>query len=140
MYMSSWGENKYEEWRKKGKDFLVSVYHWKKLSFEYIENGCEGEKTFDNCWNVYAYIYPDHLMFEELLNNKLILNEYLHGGQTFYRKHYDDEHNITSIQIGSDYLHLHDSYFRTLETEQDARDVFCDAEKLFDYLTEQNKK
>ncbi len=122
-----------EEWWLRGIDFIVVVKHWN--SFSYIE-----EKTI-NHWNVYGHVYTDHPYFNTLKESSLQNFPYgdinvLHCGCTFFQKHFDEKGEITSIQFGSDYGHLYDEWVKNYETEQDAKEVFYDAENLHKILTE----
>lgn len=60
----------------------------------------------------------------------------LHGGPSLLRWHYDDDRKPTSVQIGADYNHLHDTHFSSYATADDAYEVFADAERLFNHLAE----
>lgn len=127
---------KTEEWRKYGNSFLVTVYHFNMTQ--------RSAPELKNYWNVYVYIYPEHPLFKEIEGIKINsswqcpFSEYFHGGCSFFRRHYNDRGEITSFQFGSDYNHLGDDMFSYYKSEDDAREVFLDAEKLFNYMNEKN--
>lgn len=129
--MSDW-EHK-DEWRKFGKNFLVTVTR----HFSEPSSFNPGEGT--NRWAVYAYIYPDHPHFAAFDGDGLWQSATrglpLHHGASFLRRHYDTDGAVTSIQVGADYHHLHDSSFTHCESKADAAEVFSDAGELFDTLT-----
>lgn len=121
--------NKSSEWRLTGSTFCVIVKHW----IDWNER---------NNWNVYAYLYPQHPYFnilleypEEHVRHREPINKlWLHGGCSYFKKHYNFyTGKFTSIQFGSDYSHLGDDYFY-LTAEQEPREIFMDAEKLFKEL------
>lgn len=99
--------------------------------------------TGANCWNVYAYIYPEHPLFEKLSAHTsgdnsesygLTGSMPLHGGQTFFELNYGADNKVESVQVGCDYMHLGDDRFNGYATREDACEVFSDAEDLHAYL------
>jgi hypothetical protein len=118
------------EWHRHGKGFLVVVKRWERVPY------VETDGKFH--WNVYAYIYPSHPRFAffsgpdmwQPAANALAF----HGGPSMLRWAYDDTHKPTSVQVGSDYGHLHDDRFGHYETPKDAYEVFRDAERLYKQL------
>lgn len=113
-----------ERWHIDGYSFRVEVWHWKSN----IET---------NHWNVYAYLYEGHVLFDELSKTQ---EQYpytelpLHCGCTFFAKHWNSERTkIKSVQIGSDYAHYGDD-FTLVDTKERAWIVFNDAEELAEYL------
>ena len=128
--------DKKDEWHKHGKDFLVVVKHYTAfVSPEFMEG--------PHRWNVYAYVYPKHPQFGKFEGKEMFqpaANEMpFHCGPSFFRVHRDDDGNIASIQVGSDYNHLHDEKFTHMETKEQASEVFDDAEELINWLTNQIK-
>lgn len=91
-----------------------------------------------NRWAVYAYIYPDHRLFERFVGTDMYQDATsclpLHCGPSYLRAHRNDEGKITCYQVGADYHHLHDDRFADFETEKDAYEVFGDAQELFAHL------
>jgi hypothetical protein len=63
-----------------------------------------------------------------------------HCGPSFLRVHRDEAGKGISIQIGSDYNHLHDDEFLQMENKEQAWTVFNDAEELFNWLTVRAEK
>lgn len=113
---------------KRGDNFLIEIKH-----------------TIDwapNQWNVYAFIYPDHALFDsgELTEDTYGSGEMpLHCGSTYCRWHKDTEGNVTSKQYGSDYAHYMDNY-RNISDIIDAPIISTDANNLFNYLTNYKNK
>ncbi len=132
-----------EEWRKWGHgekpSFLIAVKHWLDrdpgVQLDYV--GSYGPHH----WNVYAYIYPSHPRFNRFKGNDHYQNATedlpLHGGPTFLQYHFDKDMNVCAIQVGSDYGHSGDEYFSGAATNKDAREVFQDAEALFNFLQQE---
>lgn len=130
--MTTW--NHKDEWRKEGKDFLVTVT--RHSTTPSAIDPYEGPHR----WAVYVYVYPKHPVFdtfESESNYQPATNAMpLHGGCSFFRVHLDKRGDKASVQVGADYHHLHDDEFTHYATKDDAAVVFSDAECLFDYLTE----
>jgi len=68
-------------------------------------------------WNVYAYIYKGHPLFND--PRYAIQNLPFHGGCTFDKllgfyqsggNEYDSSEPVKTLKLGSDYAHLHDDY------------------------------
>jgi hypothetical protein len=126
--MSEWDHK--DEWWKRGKDFLVVVKR---------HNGTSDAFCGPNRWNVYAYIYPEHPHFAKFdgpdmwqeAATAMPLHKY--PSLLEYPMY---EGKVTSVKVGSDYHHLHDDRFTHYATEADAREVFEDARRLFDWLTQ----
>ena len=119
-----------DEWHQRGKDFLVVVKH-----YTVEPHPIEGV----NRWNVYAYIYPKHPHFGKFEGTAMYQDAAsampFHAGPSFLRVHRADDGNITSVQVGSDYNHIHDDEFGHMENMEQAWTVFQDAEELFNWLT-----
>lgn len=125
-----------EEWYKRGVDFQVMVKRWS------ISESCVNPREGCQIWNVYAYIYPKHRlwdgfegpdMFQPAANNLP-----LHCGPTFLEYHIGQDGQdgkVEYLKVGSDYRHLGDERFSHYETREDALEVFQDAEELFTYLS-----
>jgi hypothetical protein len=128
--MSKW-EHK-DEWHRRGRNFLVVVKHYTVEPSTY--DVCDGQHR----WNVYGYIYPTHLLFSTFQGPDMwqsaATNLPLHAGPSFLTWHYNNDSVPCSVQIGSDYNHLHDNRFTTFSTPDDAYEVFSDANKLFAFL------
>jgi hypothetical protein len=117
---------KFDEWRKKGNGFLVSVLYTKS-------------DVEENRWFVYAYIYPNHPLFEKLTEEVILSPETrvfnFHGGCTFAQWHRTANNVIASKKYGCDYNHYGDDEYLCMETPEAAREIFEDAEALYDKLT-----
>ena len=117
-----------DEWHKRGKDFLVVVSRHSVSVDEY---------GGPNRWAVYAYIYPDHPIFNSFDGPDMF--QYaastmpLHGGCSFLR-YPMYKSVITSVKVGADYNHLYDDNFGYYETKDEAYEVFNDAAQLFQWL------
>lgn len=126
--MNDWAKK--EEWHRRGQDFLVVVKHY--TVDRVISEGVHR-------WNVYAYIYPGHPRFAKFDGPAMFQPAanalHLHRGPSFLKWHRDDNMQVTSVQVGSDYNHLHDGAFTLAETPEQAAQVFSDAEQLFDQLS-----
>lgn len=125
--------NHVEEWSKLGVDFRVVVKRW---SFpESHWNQRDGRQV----WNVYAYIYPKHRLFDSFEGPDMFQPAAsalpLHCGPTFLRYNIGQDGQVASVQVGADYRHLGDERFSHYETREAAREVFRDAEELFTYLS-----
>lgn len=121
------GYKEIQQWRKRGKDFLIEINH----HVPYADN---------NEWNVYAYIYPNHNLF----NNKTLGEDMFnagglpfHWGASYCKWHRDTKGDVTAKQYGSDYNHLGDDYEKVSRLK-DMHGLICDAERLFNYLTAEN--
>lgn len=122
-----------DEWHQRGEHFLVAVKHYT------VEPSPFDPDMGPHRWNVYAYIYPKHRWFSEFSGPEMYQPAtrklYLHAGPSFLRWHYNDDGTPASVQVGSDYAHLHDDQFSHYATPEDAAEVFLDAEQLVAYLT-----
>lgn len=120
-------------WSANGVGFLVQVSHHtgEPSSFNYEDEG--------HRWCVYAYIYPTHPRFAAFSGPSMFQDAacalQLHGGPSLLRWHYEDDGKPCSVQVGADYNHLHDTWFTQCSTEQEASEVFEDAQRLFEYLS-----
>ena len=121
--MNDW--KKFDEWWKRGKNFLVTVVHTKNTEEE-------------NKWFVYFYVYPEHPLFEKLTKESIyspgLEKVYLHGGCTFSSWYCSTGGTIESKKYGCDYLHLGDERYEAMECAEDAHGIFTDAEFLHENL------
>jgi hypothetical protein len=115
--------------------FMVSVEHSLVERVEPTSYQREGV----NRWHVYAYIYPKHDLFNKLVGDEFGQTEVhslpLHGGATYFKRHFFANGECCSIQVGADYNHIDDIRFSYYENMEDAKEVFDDAEELFSYLS-----
>lgn len=122
-----------EEWWQRGKNFLVVV---KRFS---VDVRPDVPYAGPHRWAVYAFIYPGHPMFPEFSGRDMWQPAAtalpLHGGPSLLRWHYNDDGTPSSVQVGADYNHLHDTHFTTYATKVEAAEVFSDAEELFEHLS-----
>jgi hypothetical protein len=117
-------------WTRREKSFCVQVSRHEVSSYPFEELG-------PNRWCIYAYIYPSHSYFLKFKGTDLwqeaTLTMPLHGGCSFLEwKEHDKQ--ITSIQVGADYNHLHDRDYTFFATKEEAVSVFIDAEELIEWL------
>lgn len=126
--------DKKDEWRKRGQDFMVTVSRHNSEPLDCDEGV--------NCWAVYAYIYPKHPHFANFDG----ANQWqdatsvmpLHGGASLLNyPMYDNK--VTSVKVGADYHYLRDN-FTHYATQDDASEVFADADRLFDWLDARSAK
>lgn len=129
--MTKWKHK--EEWHQRGNNFLVVVKRHTKQVDEI------NPSEVSQCWCVYAYIYPEHLIFEKFEGDSMCQAATdpmpLHGGCSYLQWHRDANGNPTSVQVGADYNHLYDEEFTHYATPEDAYDVFRDADALFQHLS-----
>jgi hypothetical protein len=128
--MTKWDHK--DEWRRFGPAFLVMV------SRHTVVPSSVDPYEGPNRWAVYAYIYPAHRLFGDFhgpaMRQPAAVALPLHGGPSLLRWYYADDGKPTSVQIGADYNHLHDTHFTSYATAEEAFEVFADAERLFDSL------
>lgn len=133
--MSDWKRK--DIWSRHGKNFLVQISRHEETADEGWESFCDAQGP--HRWCVYAYIYPKHPHFANFTGPAMWQEAAaclpFHGGPSLLRWHYDDDQKPTSVQVGADYNHLHDSYYTRCATEKDAYTVFADAEDLFQRLS-----
>ena len=119
-----------DEWRKHGKDFLVTVTRHNGSPLDTSEGS--------NRWAVYAYIYPKHPYFAKFEGPHMWQDATqsmpLHAGASLL-EYPMYEGKVTSVKVGADYHHLHDD-FTHYATQEDASEIFNDADKLFAWLQE----
>lgn len=120
-------------WVKQGAHFAVEIVHW-------TDDWPTGiTRNGHNHWNVYAYIYAKHRLFEPVKNREFNALP-LHGGETYRRYHWDERGaKIVSIQVGSDYSHFGDDRFSHMTILEDS-EVERDAEYLFDFLADDTRR
>ena len=123
-------ERVFKDWRYLGRKFLVQVVRSTtppviERTLGYVEQR----------WMLYVYIYPEHPLFDRLVQDKSVANVLdLHQGCNYIKVHWDNEgKNITSIQLGCDFNHSHDCLENAKDKESD-REVFLHAESLYNRL------
>lgn len=128
--MTKW--NHKSEWRQFRKDCMVVVsHHTEKLAEE--PSGCYDAEG-PNRWCVYAWFYRKHPRFLSFSGPSLFQPATaigIHGGCSLLRYHRNDAGEVTAVQVGADYNHLHDWKYTQHATPEDAYQVFEDAEQLF---------
>lgn len=121
-------------WHRRGKDFLVEV----------SRHTVEGARDLGpHRWCVYAYVYPEHPHFAAFAGDSMMQwaaqEMPFHGGPlsgaSYLRNHRNDKGEVTAVQVGGDYNHLHDDRFTWYDALEMASEVFNDAETLFQWLT-----
>jgi len=121
-----------ETWQEKGENFTVEIKHWKCPSFDIRTD----EKFIADRWNVYAYIFPKHPVFDEISTDHLFLDHHItdmfHWGLSYHQWNYDKDGKVYSKKLGSDYDHLHDNYERVSDIERTPTQN--DANELIEYL------
>jgi hypothetical protein len=97
------------------------------VGMEYIED------LIVNHWNVYIHVFKKHPVFDKLEEegqNSPFLEE-LHYGCSYIKFDRDKSNDIVAKHYGSDYGHLHDDHYETVDNREAAREIFFDAERLF---------
>ena len=125
-----------DEWRQRGKDFLVTVTRHKVVPSAIATDG-------PHRWAVYAYVYPDHPHFSKFDGTRSLSQEAatvlpLHAGASMVCYHYDQHCKITSVQVGADYNHLYDDGYTHCGDAGEAYAVFRDAGELYGWLEAPN--
>ena len=91
----------------------------------------------ENHWNVYAYIYPKHPLFNKIVSDSLFnygVDLPLHWGSSYHSWIYNANGEVLYKKIGSDYQHLHDEHFGKCKTKEDAWEIFEDSAELIEML------
>jgi hypothetical protein len=124
--------HKSETWRLHSTGCCVEVVHWLEDQQQYTEPG-------PHRWAVYAYIYPQHPHFARFSGRSRLQPAAealpLHWGASFLQYHYRTAtREVSSVQVGADYNHLHDAAYTFADRPELAVEVFDDAAKLLDWL------
>jgi hypothetical protein len=119
-----------ETWTRRGKGFSVEVVHW---------TSDMGDWRGPNHWNVYAYVHSTHPLFAKFNDSWDLWQPAtdgipMHGGCTYLQGHVGPEGEIRTWQAGCDYGHLHDDRFSYMATQDEAAEVFADADRLFAWM------
>ena len=111
-------------WRYISTFFVVDVVHWQKTP------------NTAHHWNVYVYICPGHPFYERIESADFCAGGFLplHGGVSYHEWFYNSTGAAICKKIGSDYQHAHDSRFTGYSTEDEAWEVFKDAEVLIQFM------
>lgn len=120
------------------KTFTVEV---SRHQVEVPEGGCY-DSDLGHRWCVYAYIYPTHPHFEKFDDSDRMWQDAasampFHGGPSYLHRHMkmkDGKPVPVSIQVGADYNHDGDWQHTRNATQEDAHEVFADAERLVNWL------
>ena len=119
-------------WSKRETGFCIEVSRHEDKPLEETEG--------PHRWCVYAYIYPNHTLFDKFDGDSLWQEATdmlpLHYGCSLLKRHTDEDGNVCSIQVGADYNHLGDEQYTHMETDADARVIFSDADGLLERLKE----
>lgn len=127
-------------WKHDGKNFAVEVVRWVNISEKFVKDNLSPELKEiipDNHWNVYAYIYPKHPLFDRIKKDSLFDYGFdlpLHWGASYHKWIYDSRGKVNYKQIGSDYQHLHDDCFGKYNNKKEAWEIFKDADELIETL------
>lgn len=138
--MSEYNFRKTESWILQSKTFNVEVKHWYTTGRVDDKLVYHSDKL-SHRWNVYVYVFPNHPFFEKLVenqNNNHPFLEELHYGCTYCDWSRAEDGSVKVKKYGSDYMHLHDEHFEDCDSEKHpaAREIFFDAERLFDSYKE----
>jgi hypothetical protein len=122
------------------RSFTVEVKHWEVKLLE-PDSGCY-DRDGGQRWAVYAYLYPAHPHFKNFDETDRMWQDAacampFHCGPSYLRRHVvvrDGKPETVSIQVGADYNHDGDWPYTQDRTQDDAIDVFDDAEELVEWL------
>lgn len=122
--------------RRKGILFTIEICRLSVEDYDPYKEFSRGE----NRWFVYAYLYPNHPLWEFLKekstdNPSWLFNLNVHGNMSYYSVWKDVKCNVTSYELGWDYNHPGDDRFTYYKTPEEARSVFCDADRLYSILS-----
>ena len=109
-----------EEANIRGNNFTVVVKHWIK-------------PYGTHKWNVYAHIFLEHPIFEELEDKFTDCPLPLHGGCSFHHFDFDAEGLCVCKSFGSDYAHLHDDNYAEV-SDIELTPLMADAHELYAFL------
>lgn len=119
-----------ETWKSEVFDekFLVEVKHWMSSSYE-------------NIWNTYIYLYEKFPGFDNLEDRISSSPVHFVGGCTFSNFYYKKESpKPYCIKYGNDYNHIWNYQEIRQSTQDEAQQIFMDAEQLFNNLKEYCEK
>lgn len=129
-------------WKSRGKNFLVEVVRWQSPEYDidYSE-----VISYKNHWNVYAYIYPKHPLFDKLDKTHTqwfrqpLDSLHFHRGCSYMQWYIDETGKYTAVQLGGDYGHSGDEY-EHIATKDEAWWMFDDAKMLYNQLPQLQKE
>jgi hypothetical protein len=132
--MKDWteGYRKVEEWKRDGKDFVVSVKRHTRPDFNGDYSRVIGER---NCWAIYLYIYPGNSRFDLFRTDGNVWDQpyyEVHSYASLFKTHRRNNGDIASFQLGWDYSHDGDIQYEEYSTPDQAWRVFSDANRLYD--------
>lgn len=128
--------SKSETWTRYASTFSVQVVHWEVSTSTDSEDG--GQR-----WNVYAIISDKHPRFKLIESCDIwqeVLQELpLYWGCTFVQK--SAMRFGQHVKVGSDYAHVNDEEYMRASHENTAaaRQVFADAQELYDFLLKEEQ-
>jgi hypothetical protein len=132
-----------DEWKQAGDGFLIVVSRQTSIGYN--------KENMVNEWCVYAYIYPSHPLFDAACKcptDKMWCEQPLsdlpfHVGISKKELHFNQNGEITAVQLGADYAHIDDQRFEFCGTKEEvwrvASVVFNDAFQLFNHLSASEK-
>ena len=119
-----------------GDGFIVQV---SRHSVDITDHPACFDSEGPHRWCIYAYIYPKHWHFGAFSGTDVFQDAAsmmpLHCGPSLLRWHLGGEGEVTSVQVGCDYNHLHDNEYTRLGNPVEAFGVFSDADDLFNWLS-----
>ncbi len=119
-----------DTWTRRGESFGVEIVHWE--SYESYETG-------KHRWNVYGIVGEKHPIFKVLKAHDgytftAPLAFDMHGGITFF----DVQEKL--VKFGDDYNHHYDEYYTHQALPEHVREVFDEADALFQFLEQKSKE
>lgn len=91
-------------------------------------------------WNIYAMVWPEHPLFADLsaadnvFECQAARDMEFHYGANFMKKTHGPDGAIICVEVGNDYNHYGDDWYRSCVTREDAASIFADAERLVAHL------
>lgn len=130
--MSEYKELNNKIWYRGGDGFTIEIVcHLRGFDITGF-----GEYT----WNVYVYLQNSHSLFHKILENyHEDVSKYIsfHGGCTF--SEWSSSFLKEYKKLGCDYIHFGDERFSFMSTPEEAKEIFDDADKLFEFFNNYKK-
>lgn len=128
----------FEGWKKKD----VWTRDGEKYRVEISRHDAYGDDDEKNRWCFYAWIYRGHWMFDRFSPEQNTWDTpHIEGGHSYpsyFQAHRNNAGEVTAYQKGWDYNHDGDYRFGGMISQEDAWEVFSDANRVFKDLAQQD--